>query len=225
MIFPEAAPASSNSLISMRCGRTCGGPGIPYRRIPQALARPEVPLGVDHHVPRGPARRRRRNLSRLHHGYRGQRSRRRKSLSRTSSLSASASTTNATGPSWSRRTPSSSSGTSKPIPVLRRRSAPVSPGTTTTRDLMHVWREDLVIHPDNLPCSPLFSRIRAPSAIPEMTARFRKRDGVYISFRRRPSPACATTRAIPSAISARSTTSTARPVPCSRSSTGPSSIS
>lgn len=48
------------------------GPGIPYRRIPQALARPGVPLGVDHHVPRGPARRRRRDLSRLHHGYRGQ---------------------------------------------------------------------------------------------------------------------------------------------------------
>lgn len=40
----------------------------------------------------------------------------------------------------------------------------VSPGTTTC-DLMHVWREDIVIHPDDLPCSPLFSRIRAPSAI------------------------------------------------------------
>ncbi len=99
-----------------------GGPGIPYRRIPQALARPGDTTGRRiTHVPRGPARRRRRDLSRLHHGYRGQEAGGGKSLSRTSSLSASASTTNATGPSWSRRTPSSSSGTSKPIPVTSRR--------------------------------------------------------------------------------------------------------
>ena len=94
-------------------------------------------------------------------------------------------------------------------------------GNYDHRDLMHVWREDLVIHPDDLPLLTAFLKDSRIQRYTEMTARFRKRDGVYIWC----SPACTTTRAIPSAISARSTTSTARPVPCSRSSTGPSSIS
>ncbi|MFR3459099.1 MAG: hypothetical protein ACLTTU_12790 [Bilophila wadsworthia] len=72
----------------MRCGRTRGGPGIPYRRIPQALARPEYhwasitmfpvaqPDGGDEIY--------------LASSWISGQSRRRKSLSRTSSLSASA---------------------------------------------------------------------------------------------------------------------------------------
>ena len=53
-------------------------------------------------------------------------------------------------------------------------------GNYDHRDLMHVWREDLVIHPDDLPLLTAFLKDSRIQRYTEMTARFRKRDGVYI---------------------------------------------
>ena len=53
-------------------------------------------------------------------------------------------------------------------------------GNYDHRDLMHVWREDLVIHPDDLPLLTAFLKDSRTQRYTEMTARFRKRDGVYI---------------------------------------------
>ena len=96
-------------------------------------------------------------------------------------------------------------------------------GNYDHRDLMHVWREDLVIHPDDLPLLTAFLKDSRTQRYTEMTARFRKRDGVYIWCK-----AALTCLRDDKGNPKRyigTTTSTARPVPCSRSSTGPSSIS
>ena len=53
-------------------------------------------------------------------------------------------------------------------------------GNYDHRDLMHVWLEDLVIHPDDLPLLTAFLKDSRIQRYTEMTARFRKRDGVYI---------------------------------------------
>ena len=53
-------------------------------------------------------------------------------------------------------------------------------GNYDHRDLMHVWREDLVIHPDDLPLLTAFLKDSRIQRYTEMTARFRKRDGMYI---------------------------------------------
>lgn len=53
-------------------------------------------------------------------------------------------------------------------------------GNYDHRDPMLVWREDLVIHPDDLPLLTAFLKDSRTQRYTEMTARFRKRDGVYI---------------------------------------------
>ena len=53
-------------------------------------------------------------------------------------------------------------------------------GNYDQRDLMHIWRDDLVIHPDDLPLLAAFLKDSRAQRYTEMTARFRKRDGVYI---------------------------------------------
>ena len=53
-------------------------------------------------------------------------------------------------------------------------------GNYDGRDLMHIWRDDLVIHPDDLPLLAAFLKNSRIQSYNEMTARFRKRDGAYI---------------------------------------------
>lgn len=53
-------------------------------------------------------------------------------------------------------------------------------GNYDHRDLMHIWRDDFVIHPDDLPLITAFLKGSRTERYTEMTARFRKRDGAYI---------------------------------------------
>ncbi len=110
-------------------------------------------------------------------------------------------TTNATGPSWCRRTPRLSSGTSTtdtPLHLAGDRP-PVFAGNFDHRDLMHPRLAGRPRDPSwtICPCSPPFLKDSRIQRYTEMTARFRKRGtACNIWCKVWPSPACTTTGAI-----------------------------
>ena len=114
MLFPEDRTRFLEffNLDALR-QKLCGGPGIPYRRIPQALARPGSTTGRRSPCSPWPSPTAATDLSRLHHGYRDKKQAE-EVAQQNILLERQRLDDERYRTSWSRRTPSSSSGTSKP---------------------------------------------------------------------------------------------------------------